>query len=150
MTASARDTFAAYCVELLAPLGAARARRMFGGHGLYLDELFVAIVAGEQLYLKVDARTQAAFERAGSRPFSYEAKGRRQSMSYWLAPEAALESAAQMQPWARLALEAALRARASKPASTRRRPRTAPSAADATPRKAAPSASRSRRSPRGG
>ena len=26
----------------------ARARRMFGGHGLYVDDLFVAIVAGEQ------------------------------------------------------------------------------------------------------
>jgi DNA transformation protein len=146
---AARDGFAAYCTELFAPLGAARAKRMFGGHGLYIDELFVAIVVGEQLYLKVDARTRPAFEGAGSRPFSYEAKGRRQSMSYWSAPAAALESAAQMQPWARLALEAALRARASKPASTRRRPSTAPPAAEATPRKAAPSASRSKRAPRG-
>ena len=150
MTTSARDTFVAYCVELLAPLGAARSKRMFGGHGLYVDELFVAIVVGEQLYLKVDAQTRAAFERAGSRPFSYEAKGRRRSMSYGSAPEAALESSAQMQPWARLALEAALRARASKPASTRRRPSTAAPAADATPRKVVPSASRSRRSPRSG
>mgnify|MGYP000287609516 CR=1 FL=1 len=31
-------------LELLAPLGRARARRMFGGHGLYVDDLFVAIV----------------------------------------------------------------------------------------------------------
>jgi DNA transformation protein and related proteins len=150
MPENARDTFAAYCAELLAPLGAARSKRMFGGHGLYIDELFVAIVVGEQLYLKVDAATRAAFDGAGGRPFSYEAKGRRQSMSYWSAPAAALESPAQMQPWARLALEAALRARASKPASRRRRPSTAPPAAAATPRKAAPSASRSKRSPRGG
>jgi DNA transformation protein and related proteins len=149
MANAARDAFAAHCVELLAPLGAARSKRMFGGHGLYVDELFIAIVVGEQLYLKVDAQTQAAFERAGSRPFSYEAQGRRQTMSYWAAPEAALESAAQMQPWARLALEAALRARASRPVSTRRRPSTAPAAAAATPRKPAPSASRSKRSPRG-
>jgi DNA transformation protein and related proteins len=149
MVNAARDAFAAHCVELLATLGTARSKRMFGGHGLYVDELFVAIVAGEQLYLKVDAQTRPAFERAGSRPFSYEAKGRRQSMSYWSAPEAALESPAQMQPWARLALDAALRARASRPASTRRRPSNAPSAAVATPRKTAPSASRSRRSPRG-
>ena len=131
MASAARDAFATHCVELLATLGAARARRMFGGHGLYLDELFVAIVAGEQLYLKVDAQTRAAFERAGSRPFSYEAQGRRQTMSYWAAPEAAL------------------RARASKPVSTRRRPSTAAPAADATPRKVVPSASRSKRSPRG-
>jgi DNA transformation protein len=69
MPVGARDTFAAYCTELLAPLGAARSKRMFGGHGLYIDALFVAIVVGEQLYLKVDAETRAAFERAGSRPF---------------------------------------------------------------------------------
>lgn len=149
MSDTARDAFADHCVELLEALGAARSKRMFGGHGLYVDALFIAIVSGEQLYLKVDASTQAAFERAGSRPFSYEVKGLRRSMSYWSAPDAALESAAQMQPWARLALEAALRARASRPASTRRRPSTALPAATDTPRKAAPSVSRSRRSPRG-
>ena len=35
---AAKDAFAAYCVELLAPLGAARSRRLFGGHGLYIDD----------------------------------------------------------------------------------------------------------------
>jgi DNA transformation protein len=144
---TAGDDFITHCRELFAPFGASRAKRMFGGHGLYIDELFVAIVAAEQLYLKVDQQTQAAFERAGSRPFSYEAKGRRTSMSYWSAPEAALESPAQMQPWARLALEAALRAKA--PAPARRRPAAATPAAPAALRKAAPRTPRSRRSPRG-
>jgi DNA transformation protein len=109
------DTFAAYCVELLGPLGAARARRMFGAHGLYLDDLFVAIVADEQLYLKVDAQTQAQFEAAGCRPFVYSRTERVVAMSFWSAPEEATESPALMLPWARLAQAAALRARASKP-----------------------------------
>ena len=29
--------------DKLPPLGAARSRRMFGGHGLYVDDLFVAL-----------------------------------------------------------------------------------------------------------
>ena len=39
-------------VELLAPLGAVRVRRMFGGWGLYVGDVFVALVLDDQLYLK--------------------------------------------------------------------------------------------------
>mgnify|MGYP006359969517 CR=1 FL=1 len=71
--AGPRDAFVEHCLELLAPLGATRSLRMFGGHGIYIDELFVAIVAFERLYLKVDARSRPAFEAAGCGPFVYEA-----------------------------------------------------------------------------
>jgi DNA transformation protein len=118
------DEFASHCLELLAPLGAARAKRMFGGHGLYVDDLFVALIAFERLYLKVDAQTRAAFEAAGCQPFVYDGKGKSVTMSYFTAPEQAIESAHEMLPWARLALEAALRARAAKAApKSSRRPR---------------------------
>jgi DNA transformation protein len=95
---------------------------MFGGHGLYVDEVFVAIVADQVLYLKADTRTRPHFEAAGSRPFVYDAKGERMAMSYWRAPEDAMESPALMLPWARRALQAALAARAAaavKPRPTR-------------------------------
>lgn len=110
--------FVDHCLELLAPLGAVRARRMFGGHGLYVDELFIALIAhqgaDQRLYLKVDAHSRAAFEAAGAQAFEYTRAGGQQAvMSYWSAPEAALESPQAMQPWARLALAAALRARAA-------------------------------------
>ena len=54
-----------HCLELLAPLGAVRARRMFGGHGLYIDDLFVAIIAFDRLYLKADEATRERFAGAG-------------------------------------------------------------------------------------
>ena len=95
--------------ELLARLGAVRTRAMFGGHGVYLDELFVAIVVGEMLYLKADAMTAARFQAAGSEPFVYESRGRKTTMSFWRAPAQALESPAAMAPWGRLAMEAAAR-----------------------------------------
>jgi len=114
------DTFAAYCVELLSALGSARARRMFGGHGLYVDDLFVAIVADEQLYLKADAQTRPQFEAAGCKPFVYGKAAQVVALGYWSAPEEATESPASMLPWARLAQAAALRARAAKPPPARR------------------------------
>jgi DNA transformation protein len=112
------DGFVVHCLELLAPLGAARARRMFGGHGLYVDDVFVALVADDRLYLKADDATRARFEAAGCQPFTYEARGRRTATSYWSAPPEALESPPLMQPWARLALQAALAARAVTPRAT--------------------------------
>lgn len=127
-----------HCLELLAPLGAARARRMFGGHGLYVDDLFVAIVVIDRLYLKADAQSQPAFVAAGCEPFVYEGASRPVTMSYWTAPAEAMESPALMLPWARHAISAALRARAAKPSATSRRPRaTAAKAAPKTRRRSA-------------
>ena len=105
----------AHCLELLAPLGAVRVRRMFGGHGFYIDELFVALIAGERLFLKTDAQTRPLFEAAGCVPFVYDAAGKSVSLSYFSAPDDAMESPPLMEPWARHALSAVLRARAAKP-----------------------------------
>ena len=103
---SAASGLQAHALELLAPLGPARARRMFGGAGLYLDAHFVALIADDALYL----------------PFCYSTKdGRRTVMAYWSAPEAAMESPAEMRPWALLALESALRAAAAKRTATARK-----------------------------
>jgi DNA transformation protein len=108
-----------HCRELLAPLGSVRVKRMFGGHGFYVDELFIALIAFGRLYLKADALTRARFEAAGCEPFVYDGKGKPVTMSYFTAPEDAMESPALMQPWARLALEAALRARTATKAPTK-------------------------------
>lgn len=110
-----RDHFVEHCLELIAPFGHARARRMFGGHGLYVDGSFIAIVATDRLYLKVDATSRARFQAAGCEPFVYDAKSRPISLGYFTVPDEALDSALAMQPWARLALEAALRSATSRP-----------------------------------
>jgi DNA transformation protein len=124
-----------HALELLCGLGAARARRMFGGHGLYVDDLFIALIAGERLYLKTDAQTRPRFQAAGSEPFVYGRQGREQvTLGYWTVPPEAMESPALMQPWARLALEAALRARNAKPAARpAKRAGSAPGAAPPRP-----------------
>ena len=109
------NEFVAHCMELLQPLGSVRHRRMFGGHGLYLDDFFIAIVDDQQLFLKTDEQNRARFEAQGCVPFCFQQKdGETVSTSYFRPPEDALESPALMQPWARLALDAALRAAQAK------------------------------------
>lgn len=118
----ASDALVEHCLELLAPLGPVTARRMFGGHGLRVDGLFFGLIAFDRLYLKVDATTRPAFEAAGCSPFVYEGQGRPVTISYWTVPDDAMESPLFMQPWARLALQAALTARAAAPVKKARRP----------------------------
>ena len=135
--AAAENEFVNHCLELLGTLGAARSRRMFGGHGLYVDELFIAIIATERLYLKVDALTRPSFETAGCTPFVFDTAGKAVSLGYFSAPDEAIESPPLMQPWARLALAAALRARAAKPLAARpaRKARPRKGSASSAPKK---------------
>ncbi len=114
--------FVSHCLELLAGLGTVRTRRMFGGWGIWADDVFVALIAFDRLYLKAGPDTQARFEAAGCKPFVYESRGRQTALGFRTAPDEALESPPLMAPWARLALQAALAARAPPPAA-RRRPR---------------------------
>jgi DNA transformation protein and related proteins len=102
--------FVAHCLELLGAIGSTRSKRMFGGWGLYVDGLFIALIAFDKLFLKVDDQSRPQFERAGCSPFVFEGQGRTVTMSYWTAPDEALDSPALMQPWARMAMRAALQA----------------------------------------
>jgi len=121
--ASHRD-FADYCLELLSGIGPCTARRMFGGWGLALDGLNMALIAdlgdGEKLWLKVDAQTQPLFEAEGCRRFAMTMHRNgapvQTSMGYYSAPVDAMESALAMTPWARLALHSARKAHRPKPA----------------------------------
>ncbi len=131
----AYDELARHCAELLQPLGQVRTRRMFGSHGIYINDLFVAIIAFERLFLKADAQTRAAFEAVGSDPFVYDSAERKVTLAYWTVPADAMESPALMQPWARLAMDAALRARADRRDAAPRRTAAEKSAAAATPPK---------------
>ncbi len=112
MHAAAPSAFAEHCLDLLAPLGPVNVRRMFGGWGFWLGGDFFALIAGDRLYLKTDEMTREAFLAAGSEPFVYHARrGDEVSVSYYSAPDGALEDPEGMRPWATLAAEAAIRAR---------------------------------------
>ena len=78
------------------------ARRMFGGWGLHIDGLTIAIVtnlgAGDKLWLKADDETRGRFEDAGCERFAYgmrrgnDGATVERSMNYYSAPEDAMDS----------------------------------------------------------
>ena len=104
--------FVDFVLESLEPLGGVSARRMFGGWGIYKDGVMFALIAYDQLYLKVDDGNRAAFEARGLQPFTYTGKGRPIRMSYREAPGEGFDDPDILCDWARAACAAALRARA--------------------------------------
>ena len=108
------DDFVDYVMELFGPFGTVGARRMFGGHGVYLDGLMLAIISEDTLYLKADEMNRIEFEQAGCEIFGYARKGRRATLNFFRAPADAMESPELMLPWARSAYAAALRTNAKK------------------------------------
>jgi DNA transformation protein len=130
-----------HCLELLAPLGRTSSRRMFSGHALYIDGLCMALIIRDTLYLKVDDTSRPLAERAGCQPFTYDTKkGERAALGYYTAPGEAMESPAEMLPWARRALAAAVAARAKAPAKKKAAAKTP--AAKKVPAKAAGAAAK--------
>ena len=96
------DGFVAFVLEQLDPVGLVTPKAMFGGVGLYADDLFFALIAGDVLYLKGDDATRAEREAAGARPFEPypnrpRGKGR---MQYYSVPAAILEDGDALGAWA--------------------------------------------------
>ena len=113
-TSAKEKEFVSYVVELMQPIGAVSAKRMFGGYGIFLEGLMFALVADSTLYLKADSETENEFEEKGLERFKYNKKGKEYTMSYYCAPEEALEDMDEMKDWARKSCGAALRAAAMK------------------------------------
>lgn len=103
-----------YLHEVFDAFGPIRARRMFGGWGIYHDGLMFGLYAQGRLYLKTDSHNVAQFEAAGSAPFTYMQRDKAVKLSYWSAPEALLDDREEARFWGCIAFEAALRAQAAK------------------------------------
>ena len=106
--------FTDYLQEVFASFGPIRARRMFGGYGIYHDGVMFALVADDTLYLKADADTREHFLTRGLDAFKYNKNGKTVTMSYYLAPEEILDDAEMACEWAQQAYAVALRAKANR------------------------------------
>ena len=97
--------------DLFEGLGAISIRRMFGGKGIYHQGLIIALVVQDELLLKADSQTAAAFIEAGSRQWAYDSRksGKPVAMPYWSVPDDAYDDPEIMADWARLAFAASLR-----------------------------------------
>ena len=106
--------YVAHIVDRLQFIGPVESRSMFGGFGMFLEGLMFGLVAGNELYLKVDTQNLQDYEDLGLQAFSFEKNGRQIKMSYYQAPEEATEDAELLSDWASNAYDAAMRAAAKK------------------------------------
>src|SRR5436190_19430695 len=105
MPASNYDPFCEYVLDQLRGLPAVRARRMFGGQGLYAVDRFFGNVHAERLYLKTDEASRATYRAHGMAAFQPNA---RQTLhSYYEVPPEVLEESATLERWARGAVSCA-------------------------------------------
>lgn len=110
------NEFITYLLEQLEPLGSVQSKRMFGGHGIFMDGLMFGLVADEVLYLKADEKNESDFTKQDLEPFTYHKKGKPFKLSYFEAPEDIYESEDTMHDWAKKAYGAALRSAKKKKA----------------------------------
>ena len=110
----AEKEFTSHVVELMQSIGPVSAKAMFGGYGIFFEGLMFALIADSVLYLKADEETANAFKTRGLEQFTYNKKGKEFKMSYYQAPDEALEDSGEMKFWAVKAYGTALKAAAKK------------------------------------
>jgi len=105
------DAFVSYLLDMLQEFGPVNAKAMFGGYGIYRDEIIFAIVVDSTLYLKADDKNRTLYEEKGLTRFSYMKNGKECFMSYYMAPEEAIENKDELYYWVRKGYKAAMRAK---------------------------------------
>jgi len=98
-----------------------RARSMFGGVGIYADDLFFALIDDDSLFLKVDDDNRGDFEAAGMGPFMPFGDGG-EVMQYYELPADVLEEPDRLKPWVEKSIEVARRARLAKRPASKKAP----------------------------
>lgn len=87
--------------DLFADDPAITARPMFGGYGLYFEDRMFGIIAGDEVFFKVDNSNLRRYVTHGSSQFSYTKNGREYKMSYWKVPLDILENNHLLMKWAK-------------------------------------------------
>lgn len=73
-------------------------KSMFGGVGIYSHDTFFALIANDELYLKVDDSNRPDFEARGMGPFLPYGAGS-SAMQYYLLPADVLEDVDTLREW---------------------------------------------------
>jgi DNA transformation protein len=89
---SAGEDRAARLVEALAPLGHVTSKKMFGGHGIFVDSVMFALIdSSGTAHLRADDTTEPGYVQRGS--------SRHSRMPYWQIPTEILESDEDLLEW---------------------------------------------------
>ncbi len=114
------DEYLEYVLEQLSSLRGLVPRRMFGGAGIYHDELFFALIFKDTLYFKVNDANRAGYEARGMAKFRpYESRPQ-VSLTYYEVPVDVLENREELTIWAHQAVQAAAASKMEKEAKRRK------------------------------
>jgi len=117
------ESFRTFVVDQLSRVApGVRSRRMFGGLGIYSNDVFFAVADDDVLYFKVDDSNRGDFEARGLGPFRpYGPDG--EAMQYYEIPADLLEDTDALAPWVDKAIAVAVAKKAKAKGSKRARPR---------------------------
>jgi DNA transformation protein len=113
------ENYKAFILEQLSRvLPAIRARAMFGGVGVYSNDLFFALLDNDTLYFKVDDVTRPDYEAIHMGPFRPFGDGG-EAMQYYEVSADLIEDPEALSSWAINAVAVARRAKTRRPRSTK-------------------------------
>jgi DNA transformation protein len=97
-----RKSFEGRALDRLSELGEITSRPLFGGHGIYWNDVIFGIRFGERLYFKVDEESKDEYLARGMPPFR---PNQRQTLtSYYEVPPEVLDDREVLLSWARKAI----------------------------------------------
>jgi DNA transformation protein and related proteins len=88
-----------------------RTRKMFGGLGIYLDEMFFGVCDDDKTFFKVDDHNIAAYESRGMGPWIM---GGQLNDNYREVPDAVMAEPSELGEWIDAAVEVAKRRKTKK------------------------------------
>ncbi len=106
---SKQNQYLVYIMERLQPHGPIKSRAMFGGHGIYYNDVIFAVIVENELYFRTDEDTKQAFEAYESKPFVYEGMKKPVKMPYHRIPEEILENSDELPYWIERAYQTSLK-----------------------------------------
>jgi DNA transformation protein len=122
MTAMAvSESFRTFVVDQLSRVApGVRSRIMFGGLGIYSNDVFFALADDDVLYFKVDDSNRGDFEARGLGPFRPYGDDR-EVMQYYEVPADLLEDTEALRPWVDKAVAVAIAKKRSRGSRRRRK-----------------------------
>ncbi len=90
-------------IDSLFPLGEISSRKMFGGHGVFIeDKMFALVDSNGIMFFKVDETNVKMYEEAGS--------GKHGRMPYYQVPEKVISDDSILHKWAQASIDIARKA----------------------------------------
>jgi len=114
--------FSDYIKDLFAEFADVRVRRMFGGAGIFHNDVMLGLVADDTIFLRTDPESAETFAAEGCRRFTYRAKTKTVDLPYWTLPERLIDDPHELAAWARRAYAIAAAAKAKAGRKTKRAP----------------------------